>query len=148
MLAERVDYVVGVDTHRDQHTLAIVVASTGALVAQQEVGTTMRGYVEALRFAKRHAEGVRVWAVEGAGHYGAGFTRFLSGRGEAVMEVGRTARAERRLRGKDDSLDALRAARSVLASEGLALPRAGQRQEALRVLLLARRSAVDAVWQI
>ena len=143
MLAERVDYVIGVDTHRDQHMLAVVVASTGGLVAQQGVGTTMRGYVEALRFAERHADGVRVWAVEGAGHYGAGFTRFLSGHGEAVTEVGRTARAERRLRGKDDSLDALRAARSVLAGEALALPRAGQRQEALRVLLLARRSAVD-----
>ena len=143
MLAERVDYVIGVDTHRDQHTLAVVVAATGAAVGQQVVGTTMRGYVEALHFAERHADGVRVWAVEGAGHYGAAFTRFLGGRGETVIEVGRTVRAERRLRGKDDQLDALRAARSALAAEALTLPRAGQRQEALRVLLLARRSAVD-----
>src|SRR6185437_11582292 len=56
----------------------------------------------------------------------------------------RSVRAERRLRGKDDPLDALRAARSALASEALTLPRSGERQEALRVLLLARRSAVDA----
>ena len=34
MLADRVDYVIGVDTHRDQHTLAVVVAPTGAVVAQ------------------------------------------------------------------------------------------------------------------
>ena len=60
-----------------------------------------------------------------------------------MIEVGRTARGERRVHGKDDALDAVRAARSALASKTLTLPRAGQRQEALRVLLLTRRSAVD-----
>jgi transposase len=143
MLADEVDYVIGVDTHRDQHTLAVVVAPAGAVVAQCSVGADRRGYQEALRLAGRHAVGVRVWAVEGAGHYGAGLTRFLSGRGEVVVEVGRSARSERRLQGKDDRLDALRAARSTLASATMTLPRAGERQEALRVLLLARRSAVD-----
>ncbi|MEJ7569381.1 MAG: transposase [Gaiellaceae bacterium] len=143
MLAEKVDYVIGVDTHRDRHTLAVVVASTGAVVAQHAVGTTIRGYAAAVAFAERDAAGVRVWAVEGAGHYCAGFTRYLSGRGQLVIEVGRTARGERRLHGKDDALDAVRAARSALASKTLTLPRAGQRQEALRVLLLTRRSAVD-----
>ena len=34
MLADEVDYVIGVDTHRDQHTLAVVVAPTGAVLAQ------------------------------------------------------------------------------------------------------------------
>src|SRR5436305_14646294 len=102
MLAERVDYVIGVDTHRDQHTLAFVVAPTGAVVAQHSVGTSTRGYAEAVALAERYAAGVRVWAVEGAGHYGAGLTRYLSGRGEAVLEIGRSARGERRLRGKDD----------------------------------------------
>src|SRR6185437_11298885 len=52
-------------------------------------------------------------------------------------------RGERRLRGKDDPLDAIRAARTGLASDTIAIPRSGQHQEALRVLLLARRSAVD-----
>ena len=47
------------------------------------------------------------------------------------------------MRGKDDSLDATGAARSALASKQPALPRSGERQEALRLLLLARRSAVD-----
>ena len=142
MLAEQLDYVIGVDTHRDQHTLAVVVAATGAVVAQHSVAADGRGYREAMRVADRSARGARVWAIEGAGHYGAGFTRFLASEGEAVIEVGRSVRTERRLRGKDDPLDALRAARSALASEALTLPRAGERQEALRVLLLARRSAV------
>jgi transposase len=60
-----------------------------------------------------------------------------------VLEISRTPRAERRLRGKDDSLDAVRTARAALASETLALPRNGERREALRLVLIARRSAVD-----
>ena len=96
-----------------------------------------------LRVADRYASGRRAWAIEGSGSYGAGLARFLAGRGEVVLEVSRTPRAERRLRGKDDALDAARTARAVLASETLARPRAGERREALRLLLVARRSAVD-----
>ena len=142
MLADEVDYVVGVDTHRDEHVLAVVACPSGAVVARQSVRASARGYAQALRFVERHS-GRRVWAVEGAGHYGAGLARHLSGRGETVLEIGRGPRDERRLRGKDDSLDAIRAARTALASQTLSLPRTGQRREALRLLLLARRSAVD-----
>jgi transposase len=143
MLADEVDYVVGVDTHRDQHVLAVVGASTGGVIAQGSVQANARGYAEAMRFAGAHAPGARVWAVEGAGHYGAGFARYLSRHNERVHEVSSTARGERRLKGKDDLLDAIRVARSALASTAPALPRSGERQEALRLLLLARRSAVD-----
>jgi transposase len=143
MLADELDYVIGVDTHRDQHTVAVVAAPTGAVVAKTAVQASARGYAAALRFADRHAGGARLWAVEGAGHYGAGLTRFLAAHGERVLEVGRQPRGERRLRGKNDALDAIRAARTGLAADALTLPRAGEHQEALRVLLLARRSAVD-----
>jgi transposase len=143
MVADEVDYVVGVDTHRDQHVLAVVAAPAGAVVGQLSVRASARGYVAAVRFAEQHADGARVWAVEGAGHYGAGLARHLSGHGETVLEIGRGPRDEQRLRGKDDSIDAIRAARTALASETVALPRTGQRREALRLLLLARRSAVD-----
>jgi transposase len=143
MLADEVDYVVGVDTHLDQHVLAVVASRTGAIVAQRSVGASGRGYAQALRFANQYAAGGRVWAVEGAGHYGAGLARYLSGRGETVLEAGRSPRGERRLCGKDDGLDATRAARAALRNDELALPRAGQRREALRLLLLARRGAVD-----
>ena len=143
MLADELDYVIGVDTHRDQHALAVVDARTGAIVAQTTTAAEARGYTQALRFADRHASGARMWAIEGSGHYGAGLTRFLSARAESVAEVGRSIRGERRLRGKDDPLDAIRAARSALATGTQLLPRTGQRQQALRVLLLARRSAVD-----
>jgi transposase len=143
MLAEQVDYVVGVDTHRDQHALAVVDAATGAVIAQTTAAASAHGYAQSLRFAAKHAAGARVWAIEGAGHYGAGLARYLAGRSETVLEVSRSLRGERRLRGKDDPLDAIRAARSAIAADTSTLPRAGQRQEALRLLLLARRSAVD-----
>lgn len=60
-----------------------------------------------------------------------------------MLEVGRSPRSERRLHGKDDQLDAVRAARAALGAEPLPLPRAGERREALRLLLVARGSAVD-----
>ena len=132
MLADEVDYVIGVDTHRDRHTLAVVVAPTGAVLSETVIRANGRGYAQALRFAEKQAGGMRAWAIEGAGHYGAGLTRYLRERGETVLEAGRQARTERRLRGKDDPLDAIRAARAGLAAETLTLPRAGQRQEALR----------------
>jgi transposase len=143
MLADEVDYVIGVDTHLDEHVLAVVAAPSGAVVAERSVAASGRGYAAAFRFAAEEANGARVWAIEGTGSYGAGLARYLAGRGETVLEISRTPRAERRLRGKDDSLDAARTARAALASETRALPRSGERREALRLLLVARRSAVD-----
>lgn len=143
MLADELDYVLGVDTHRDEHVLAVVTAPAGGVIAGAAAAANGRGYRELLRVAELHAPGRRAWAIEGTGSYGAGLARFLSEQGEAVLEISRTLRAERRLAGKDDSLDAVRTARAALASETLALPRAGGRREALRLLLVARRSAVD-----
>ena len=143
MLADELDHVVGVDTHRDQPMLAVVVVPTGAVVAQRSVAATPRRYSAALRFADEFAPGRRLWAIEGAGHYGAGLGRHLTARNEMVHESARSTRAERRLRGKDDPLDAIRAARSVIGTGTRATPRSGERQEALRVLMVARRSAVD-----
>jgi transposase len=135
--------VVGVDTHRDQHVLAVVTAPAGAVIARTAIGANGRGYRDALRFAERYAAGRRCWAVEGTGSYGAGLARTLAGYGEAVLELSRTPRSQRRLHGKDDELDAVATARAALAGETLALPRSGERREALRLLLIARRSAVD-----
>ena len=109
MLADERDYVVGVDTHRDQHVLAVVAAPSGAVIAQRSIGAEAGGDAEALRFAHRHAPGARVWAIEGAGHDGSGLARFLAQHEERLHEVSRTSRGERRLRGKDDPLDAIRA---------------------------------------
>lgn len=143
MLADELDYVIGVDTHRDEHAL-VVLAAGGAVLAERAVRADSSGYRSALALADRFAAGRRVWAIEGAGSYGAGLARMLLERGETVLEAGRPARAQRRSRGKDDALDALLAARALLASEAGTAPRDGGRREALRLLLITRRSAVDA----
>jgi dipeptidyl aminopeptidase/acylaminoacyl peptidase len=67
MLADELDYVVGVDTHRDQHTLAVVAAPTGAVVAKTAVQASACGYAAALRFTDRHANGsVSILRTEGS----------------------------------------------------------------------------------
>lgn len=124
MLADQLDYIIGVDPHRDSHSLAVVEVVSGVVVFESTIEANSDGYAQALRLADEHACGRRAFAVEGTGSFGAGLTRFLSGRGEWVVEVGRLRR-ERRSGGKTDALDAVRAARSVLASERPATPRAG-----------------------
>ncbi len=65
-------------------------------------------------------------------------------RGEWVVEIDRPARSANRNGAKSDELDAVRAAREALAREHLAQPRRRGDREALRVLLITRRSAVRA----
>ena len=67
MLADELDYVLGVDTHRDEHVVAVVTAPAGAVVAGKTAHANARGYRDLLRLAARHAPGRRVWAIEGTG---------------------------------------------------------------------------------
>jgi transposase len=143
MLADQLDYIVGVDPHRDSHALAVVEVVTGAVLFEATVAADSDGYASALSLVGQHAPGRRAFAVEGTGSFGRGLTRFLSGRGERVLEVGRLRR-ERRSGGKTDALDAIRAARSVLASKRPATPRAGGDRQALQALVAAREGAVGA----
>ena len=114
------------------------------VVFEATVDANSDGYAKALELAEQHAPGRRAFAVEGTGSFGAGLTRFLSGRGERVLEVGRLRR-ERRSGGKTDALDAVRAARSVLdsASGRRRLVRAGNARRCKR-LVAAREGAVNA----
>jgi transposase len=143
MLADQLDYVIGVDPHRDTHALAIVDVRSGGVVFEASVAASGSGYARALELADEHAPGRRAFAIEGTGSFGAGLSRFLSGEGERVLEVGRLRR-ERRSGGKSDALDAVRAARSVLAQTQPTEPRAGGEREALRALMAAREGAVNA----
>ena len=143
MLADELDYVVGVDPHRDSHAVGVVEVRSGVVVFEASVAADSGGYADALRLVEQHAPGRRAFAVEGTGSYGAGLTRFLSGRGERVFEVGRLKR-ERCSGGKTDALDAVRAAKSVLGQKPPAIPRSSGEREALRALMAAREGAVNA----
>jgi transposase len=143
MLADTVELVIGVDTHKDTHTAAVVETVSGAVVEHATVPATPAGYRQLLRLADRH-HGRRVWAIESTGGYGAGLTRFLHAQGEQVVELDRPKRATRRHGAKSDRLDATRAAREALGRDHLAQPRAAGHRAALSVRLTARRSAGQA----
>jgi transposase len=142
-LAEIVEVVIGVDTHVETHTAAVVDAHTGAVLDELTVPTTPGGYQELVDLADAHSP-LRAWAVEGTGGHGAGLARHLARGEEVVVELDRPERAKRRHGAKSDPLDAVRAAREALARPRLGTPRAGGDRQALSVLLAARRSAVDA----
>jgi len=88
MLAERVEQVIGVDTHRDSHSAAVC-NTTGAVTAEITLAADAFGYRRLLRFAREQAPGGRVWAIESTGSFGAGLTSFLLEQGEWVVEIDR-----------------------------------------------------------
>ncbi|MET8212957.1 IS110 family transposase [Streptomyces sp. NPDC005373] len=143
MLAEQVDGVIGVDTHRDT-LAAAAVTPIGAVLDSADAPANARGYQRLLDFARVHIPGRRCWALEGIGCYGAGLAAFLDSAGERVVEVCRPKRPAVRGGRKTDMLDAIRAAREALATEHLIHPRRRGEREALRVLLATRQSAVLA----
>jgi transposase len=143
MLADQVDHVIGVDTHRDVHAVAVCDRS-GGVVAETTIAADALGYRRLLRFGEMVAPARRVWAIEGTGSFGSGLSGFLLERGERVVEVVRPVRQARRRGGKTDALDAARAAREALASEYLAQPRRRGSREGIRVLLATRQGAVGA----
>jgi transposase len=143
MLADETDFVIGVDTHRDRHSAAIVNA-TGGVLEELELAASGSGYRSVLARARRRADGRRVWAIEGTGSYGAGLARFLIAQGERVVEIDRPRRREGRAGAKSDALDAIRAAREALGREQLAAPRLAGQRDGLRALLMTREGAVLA----
>jgi transposase len=131
---------IGVDTHKEAH-VAVALDALGVRLGSREIATTVAGYRSLLSWAQEL--GVPAFAIEGTGSYGAGLVRFLERAGVDVYECERPRRGERR-RGKSDLIDAALAARRLLSSECLGRPRGGGRREDLRLLLLERRSAMQA----
>ncbi|MFB8000504.1 IS110 family transposase [Streptomyces sp. NPDC056002] len=136
--------VIGVDTHKSTHHVAAVHADTAKLLGDQEFPATMAGYRKLLKWAHSHGELVKA-GVEGTGSYGAGLHRYMSAQGVAVIEVSRPNRQDRRARGKSDPMDAINAARAVVAETATVIPKDRDGfVEAVRMIRAARRSAVKA----
>ena len=106
MLEGQVEFVIGVDTHRDTHTAAVC-DPTGAVLVHATVATTTAGHRQLLGLAQRQASGRRVWAVEGTGSFGAGLTSLLvdhgerGGRGGSAQAASPTQRRQERCAGRD-----------------------------------------------
>ena len=87
MLAEVVDAVVGVDTHRDTHE-AELATPTGAVLARIQIANDTAGFTRLLEWIAEHAPGPRVVAaVEGTRSYGIGLARALTAAGVAGDRV-------------------------------------------------------------
>ena len=140
----RTDAIIGVDTHKDQH-VAVAVDGLGGRLAERFVPATTAGYGQLQSWAADQGR-VVAFGIEGTGSYGIGLTRFLRRNGHTVHEVHRPPRkAERRLLGKSDTVDAEHAARQVLAGTATAVPKLGDGDiETLRLVKLARDTAVKA----
>jgi transposase len=141
MLTDQFDVVIGVDTHQDTHTAAIVDTRTTGVLAETTVACDADGYDQLIEFAQPHA--ARMWAIEGTGSYGAGLVTRLHQLGETVVEAEHPNRPARR-GGKNDGIDAVRCAREAIGAVHHAQPRQRGQRAALAAILVARRSAVDA----
>ena len=64
MLADQLDYVIGVDPHRTR-TRSRSAVLRGAVVFETTVAADSDGYAQALKLADAHAPGRRAFAVEG-----------------------------------------------------------------------------------
>src|SRR5256885_3463246 len=87
MVADVLDAVVGGDTHKDTHALAIA-APSGAVIATITVGNDPAGYAAALAWIVEHRPGPAVVVgLEGTRSYGIGLARALAAAGLSVVEV-------------------------------------------------------------
>jgi transposase len=141
MLAEVIDGVIGVDTHRDTHH-AEIARPTGAPIATRLISNDSAGYTQLLDWIVEHAPGPRlVVCIEGTRSYGAGLARAAAAAGLTVIECEQPTRKARRGKGKSDPIDAHLAVLTALGlnAEKLPTPRADGDREALRILLCARQ---------
>ena len=143
MTSTGVDVCGGVDTHGTTHHAAAI-DGAGRLLGDAEFAATAAGYRSLLGWLAAFGRLVKV-GVEGTGTYGAGLARHLADKGVEVIEVDRPDRKTRRRQGKSDPIDAIAAARAVLAGTATGAPKTRTGPvEAIRALRVARRGAVKA----
>jgi transposase len=146
MLAELLDAVVGVDTHRDTHQVEIALPN-GVPIASTTISNDATGYAELLAWIVDHAPGPRLAvSIEGTRSYGVGLARAAAAAGLVVLECEQPHRKARRGKGKSDPIDAHLAVLTALRldADRLPTPRADGDREALRILLSARQELTTA----
>jgi transposase len=139
--------LIGIDTHKNNH-VAFAIDYRGGTLAEIIVPACLLGYEALLEWALELAGGVvsgLAFGIEGTGSYGAGLSRYLMVAGCTVRDINRIDKSTRRRRGKDDSIDAEAAARSLLAGTALTIPKAGNAGvEMIRMLNNVRESAIHS----
>jgi transposase len=129
----------GVDTHADMHVAAALDPIEG-LLGVREFPATAVGYARLLGWLGGFGT-VGLVGIEGTGSYGAGLARHVAAAGIRVVEVDRSDRQDRRRQGKSDPLDAISAARAAQPGRAGASKGRDGAVEAIRTLMVAKRSA-------
>jgi transposase len=140
MLAELIDAVVGVDTHRDTHEVEIAFP-TGTAIGTRKISNDNSGFAELLAWIVDDAPGPRVVvSIEGTRSFGVGLARAVAAAGLTVIECEQPNRKARRGKGESDPIDAHLAVLAALRldADRLPVPRADGDREALRILLGTR----------
>ena len=134
MLAEVIDAVIGIDTHRDSHEVEIA-DPAGKPITTMQVSNDSIGFARLLAAVAELAPGPRVAvSIEGSRSYGIGLARALAAAGLLVIECEQPRRKQRRGKGKSDPIDAHLAVLAALRLDAsrLPVPRADSDREALR----------------
>lgn len=135
--------VVGVDTHKHVH-VAVAIDELGAVLDRRSFAADSGGYGQLVDWGESFG-GKLTFGIEGTGSYGAGLAGAVRRRGIGTLEVMRTDRRDRRLRGKSDTIDAENAARAVLAGLASAIPKSADGTvEMIRQIKVAKDVAVKA----
>jgi transposase len=95
MLAELVDAVVGVDSHRDTHEVEIALP-TGIPIATCQVSNDSTGFAQLLAWILDHAPGPRMVVSIEHSKRGVGLDRAAAAAGLVVVECERPNRKARR----------------------------------------------------
>jgi transposase len=144
--------VIGVDPHKQTHTVAAVERATGELRGERTAKARQRGHEQLLAWA-RGLDRERLWALEDCRHVSGSLERFLLARGERVVRVPPrlTGEARRggREQGKSDAVDALAVARAALRERDLAVAQLAGPEREIRLLhdhragLVAERTRIQ-----
>ncbi len=141
IVAEKYDYVIGIDTHARTHTYAIIDTRTGGRTGCEAFPVSGPGLGRAIAWVRRNTTNEVIAAVEGSRSYGTSICRELTDAGITVAEVKPPRRQARAGVGKTDEIDATAAAMSILGTgiDLLSQPRADGIRAAMNLLLTRRR---------
>ncbi|MBX7132458.1 MAG: IS110 family transposase [Fimbriimonadaceae bacterium] len=135
--------IVGVDTHKYVH-VAVAIDALGTILDSRSFAADSSGYTQLIDWAVGFG-GQVTFGIEGTGSYGAGLASAVRRRDIGAIEVVRTDRRDRRLRGKSDTIDAENAARAILVGQATAVPKAHDGLvEMIRPVKVAKGIAVKA----
>ena len=143
-VATKYQFIVGVDTHANQHVYSII-TNLGESVCSGTFRVLPRDFERFLLFIhKRIGTSSLLFSIEGTSSYGETLTKFLMDNKLDVCEVKPIKTKLRGGKGKTDLIDAEQAARAVLhlPIDKLILPRTGDTRKSIRTLLSSRNNLV------